>query len=460
MRSLHRPINTSLRTKLPYLIPGVIIGLSGFVATTQGQTRDSDRLTITIPLCPHGGPRYAKALRAFNGGDFSKAKKYLEKLQAQKPNLPEVAQALAVVSHELGDLEGAVRMAGKALRWKPLDPLMLQLKYESLKELGIEDELPLLRTLLLQVHNGNYKAVIYHDQGIEAEKAGDLTEALKLYLKAEQHDPSLPAIQERLAYTYFDLKDHTKAVEYAAKVRLRRPSDLGFLQVFYESSMALGQEQSAREALREFEAEVAVTDSAAFFYHEAKKAAVARHVGWAEELFLLAMEKGYSPFKVRKQMAFLFFNNKRYARAAKEAEELLRINPNHEEALHLRYESYDELGDEEGRRAALEERINRDPCEATSNLIYNEGVLELEQGNLDSAEKRFLEALEMHSHNSHALAGLAEVRLKKGQYCEAKGIAEVALENDRSHKAALEVLELTIQAIEDSALVCDSVAGR
>jgi tetratricopeptide (TPR) repeat protein len=72
-------------------------------------------------------------------------------------------------------------------------------------------------------------------------------------------------------------------------------------------------------------------------------------------------------------------------------------------------------------------------------LTYNEGAQAQEEGDLDLAEKRFREALEIDPTLGAAFAALAGIAHTRGDYSEAASLAEQALEIDPNDARALHI---------------------
>ena len=146
----------------------------------------------------------------------------------------------------------------------------------------------------------------------------------------------------------------------------------------------------------------------------------------------------------RSVLARIYVQEKRYAEAASEAEEALRLNPSDKRALLARYEAYRGAGEQaraDGAFAALREG---DP-QGAARAFLDRGTALFERDNIAEACTYLEQALALDPALAKAHYRLGLCYLNQGESAKAKGELEAflaAAPNDPDAAAAREMLAL------------------
>ncbi|KAB2960344.1 MAG: tetratricopeptide repeat protein [Thermoanaerobaculia bacterium] len=106
-------------------------------------------------------------------------------------------------------------------------------------------------------------------------------------------------------------------------------------------------------------------------------------------------------------LATLDYNDKNYAKAAELAERARAIDAADTRALRVLAQAYDQLGDKDKAKAAMDELTRLDPRAGAGN-VYNDGIREYNAGNSDAALQLFARTLEVDPDyaKAHYMLGL------------------------------------------------------
>ncbi|MBS0432312.1 MAG: tetratricopeptide repeat protein [Proteobacteria bacterium] len=115
--------------------------------------------------------------------------------------------------------------------------------------------------------------------------------------------------------------------------------------------------------------------------------------------------------------------------------ELLGIDPDDAEVLHLLGIVRGQRGDAAEGVALVERAIDRDPQRAV--FRYTLGEMQLHAGHLDSAEKAYLRAKELNPNLTNAHTGLGQIAFLRGQLEDAESHFRIALRADENDAQSL-----------------------
>lgn len=119
---------------------------------------------------------------------------------------------------------------------------------------------------------GNQKAVLTYNEGVELLKKGDNPAALAKFEAAAALDPNLPESHAVVAELSLELGEHAKALAAADRYLELRPGDVRGLQARYDALKAMGDKEKAREALQALATADRSLDTAVRLYNEGAEA--------------------------------------------------------------------------------------------------------------------------------------------------------------------------------------------
>lgn len=119
---------------------------------------------------------------------------------------------------------------------------------------------------------GNEKAVLAYNEGVEILKKGDNAAALARFEQAATLDPKLPESHAVVAELSLELGEHAKALAAADRYLELRPGDARGLQARYDALKAMGDKEKARQALEALATADRSLDTAVRLYNEGAEA--------------------------------------------------------------------------------------------------------------------------------------------------------------------------------------------
>ena len=140
-----------------------------------------------------------------------------------------------------------------------------------------------------------------------------------------------------------------------------------------------------------------------------------------------------------------------HATALSLAQEVLEQKPDNTRALRLVYEAQRGLGDDAAAEKALAELQKRAQGADAAALIFNEGAEASRQGDLESAQQRFEEALAIEPELMPAHKALVVVYARRGEWQKAVEAAETVLAREPDDMQALRVRYEAYSALGDDA---------
>jgi len=147
----------------------------------------------------------------------------------------------------------------------------------------------------------------------------------------------------------------------------------------------------------------------------------------AKAKFLAALELDPDMTLAHSALASLYIEEKNYQAAIDAAKKVAAANPTNSRSYRLLYEAYNALGNEEQAKKAREKLEELGDSRDLVTMTYNEGVAALRVGDVDSAEARFLEALQADPELHQATKALAIIYGNRGQHEKAVEYSEKAL---------------------------------
>ncbi|MEM7051947.1 MAG: tetratricopeptide repeat protein [Acidobacteriota bacterium] len=171
----------------------------------------------------------------------------------------------------------------------------------------------------------------------------------------------------------------------------------------------------------------------------------------AKAKFLRASEMDKKLVEPYSALAGLYSDEGNHQQALEMANKVIELDPANTRALRVQYDAYKELGDNEKAAAALEALKTTGGGTDTAIRIFNEGAEAARLGDLDTASKRFEEALELDSELSPAHNALARIYFLQKDYEKSIAAATAALDIDPSLTDVLKFKYESYRALGDDA---------
>jgi tetratricopeptide (TPR) repeat protein len=153
------------------------------------------------------------------------------------------------------------------------------------------------------------------------------------------------------------------------------------------------------------------------------------------------------------------FEEGNYKGAAAAAEKAIALGTTRVEVLRVRWESYNNLGDQDKAAAALKDMEKAGQRAEEAKKIHNEAVKLVKAGDDEAALKKFQEALELDPNLVVALDGLATAALKLGRNEQAAAAAEKVLAEEPQDEHALRVRYNAYLALGDKDKLVGALVG-
>lgn len=198
---------------------------------------------------------------------------------------------------------------------------------------------------LASVVTGSSNAAVQaFNEGLTAQRDGDLDTARGKYGEAIGADPTLGPAHVALAQVLFDQKQYAAAVESAERALELDVGRAEALRVKYQALRALGKEAEAEAVAAELESVEDAVASARRIYNEGGEAYQAQDLDTALEKFQQAAELDPSLVEAHHAIATLQLAKGRHEEAAEAAETALALGSDDIHTLRVLYDAYQELG--------------------------------------------------------------------------------------------------------------------
>ena len=281
---------------------------------------------------------------------------------------------------------------------------------------------------LASVVSGSSNAAVQaFNEGLSAQREGDLDTARSKFEEAITADPSLGPAQVSLSQVLFDRKEYDRAVDSAD-----RALELGFgrveaLRVKYQALRALGKQDEAEGVAAELESEEDAVASARRIYNEGGEAYQAQDLDTALEKFRQAAELDPSLVEAHHAIATLQLARGRHQEAAAAAETALALGSDDIQTLRVLYDAYQSLGRFEELTEIAPRLAAVDPEFGGAKLV-EQAAEHWNAGRTDAAVALARQALAIDPELAKAYYFLGLDHLSKGENAEAREALETFLE--------------------------------
>ena len=197
---------------------------------------------------------YNAGVSAFGAGDFSTARMKFEEALVLDASLTSGHIPLAAIYIEAGEYDKAAASADIGLTLNPTEKGLLNIAYESHKELGNTERSAELLELIKAQGGGADAAIAIFNEGAEAAQAGDLNTAIARFEEALVLNPELINAHAGLARIYLAQRRFAEAAASSEIWLSKQPGVIHALQVRYDAYRLLGDEENTQKAFDDFAA--------------------------------------------------------------------------------------------------------------------------------------------------------------------------------------------------------------
>ncbi len=294
----------------------------------------------------------------------------------------------------------------------PIDPVSGQTRMVEfvLEPATAEDQAAAERAALA----GAGRAILVYNEGVEAQRAGDLEQAAAKYGEAAAINPELAAAHTSLAAIAHLQGDYATAAAEAEQALAIDPTDTRAMQLRFDAYRLAGDEAKAAEAAEALKELGGLGETAARIFNEGARAYNEGDVSSAISKFQQAAELDPTLVPARLVLAKIFFAEGNVSEALARAEEVLALEPAHQEALGIVYESALRLNDPEKAAAALDGLAASDPQWAATGL-FQIAVELFNSGRNDEAAQALERVLEVEPDHARAHYLLGTALFNTGQ---------------------------------------------
>ena len=266
---------------------------------------------------------------------------------------------------------------------------------------------------------GAGRAIAIYNEGVEAQRAGDLELAAKKYGEAATINPELAAAHTSMAAVAHMQGDYATTAIEAEKALAIDPQDSRAMQLRYDAYRLSGDKEKAKEAAQALEELGGLSETAIRIFNEGAEAFNAGDVAGAISKFQQAADLDPTLVQARMVLAKLYYSQGNHAEALARAEEVVALEPDNVEALRIAYDSARRLGQSERAAAALDSLAVSDP-EWASTGLFELAVELFNAGQTNEAAQAFERVLQVKPDNARAHYLLGVAYYNTGQADEAK----------------------------------------
>ena len=191
------------------------------------------------------------------------------------------------------------------------------------------------------------------NEGVVALKGGDLEGAKASFLAAIEKDDKLSAAYSALAGVHLEQKDPQAALSAIERYRELEPDNPNGWFMLYDAHSALGNQKEADDALKALKASDRSGDTVALIFNAGVAAMRVGNSATAKARFLEALELDPSLDAAVGALTLIFHREGDHQKAAEYAEKHLVMEPGDPQSLRIRWDAYEQLGDEENSKTAF-----------------------------------------------------------------------------------------------------------
>lgn len=266
-------------------------------------------------------------------------------------------------------------------------------------------------------------AILAYNEGVRAMKAGDHERARVKFEEAAGLDPYMRQAWIALSAVHLNLRHYQQAVEAAEKAVALGSTDESVLRSRWEAYRQLGDQAKATKAREDLERIGRLGEEAKAVYNQGVRLAKAGDEENACAKFRAALELDPNFQPALLGLATSSLKLDRAAEAESAAETLLKSDPQHAEALKIRYNAALKLKDEAKLVASLLGLASIDAATARSGLFLL-GTAAFDRDDMAQAKERFRHVLRIDPAHPRSHYSLGLILMREGAKAEAKSHLE------------------------------------
>ncbi|MEN8163666.1 MAG: tetratricopeptide repeat protein [Acidobacteriota bacterium] len=291
------------------------------------------------------------------------------------------------------------------------------------------------------VASASSQAIYAFNQGVEFFNSQDYPAAEAKFIEALGHDPELQQAWAVLSRIHVKQEKWQLAVQAAEKAVALGSTNEEVWRARWEAYRNLGDEAKTAQALEDFKHAGLRAEEAKKIYNEGVALAKAGDKAGAFEKFKEALDVDANLMPALLGMATTGLEIDRNAEAANAAEAILNTEPNHEQALRIRYNAALKLGDDDMIIDSLAGLASVEPVVARDSLLRL-AFEAYDANDLVNAKIRFLKVLEVDPNHALSCYLLGLICVSDGANDEAKTFLERFLQLAADHPEAESASEL------------------
>lgn len=277
------------------------------------------------------------------------------------------------------------------------------------------------------VSGSSSTAIQAFNEGLTAQRDGDLATARGKFEEAIADDPKLGPALVALSQVLFDEKQYAAAIETADRALGLDFGRAEALRVKYQALRALGKQEEAEAVAAELESVEDAVASARRIYNEGGEAYQAQDLDTALEKFEQAAELDPSLVEAHHAIATLQLARGRHEEAAQAAETALALGSDDIQTLRVLYDAYQSLGRFDELTEIAPRLAAIDPEFGGAKLV-EQAAEHWNAGRAEAAVALAEQAIAIDPELAKAYYFLGLNHLSKGENAEARGALQKFLD--------------------------------
>jgi tetratricopeptide (TPR) repeat protein len=217
--------------------------------------------------------------------------------------------------------------------------------------------------------SGGSPAIRAYNQGVEAQRLGDLESATERYRKAIKINPKLAAARTSLAAVLLLQEDYATAAAEAEAALEVDPEDVRAMQIRFDAYRNLGDEARASEAAAALRKVGDLDAAASRLFNEGVDAYDAGDVGTAQSKFQQVVQLAPEMVAPYIALAQISLAQGSAAEALAMAQSALELEPDDTRALKIAFDGARLAGNNEAAEQALDRLVELEPQWVTTTLF-------------------------------------------------------------------------------------------
>ena len=270
-----------------------------------------------------------------------------------------------------------------------------------------------------EIASASNEAILAFNEALDAYNNDDLETAAAKLNATLAADPEVHQAHLLLSEIYASQRKYTEAAQAAEAALALVPANVDGLRLRYQAYRSSGDKEKADEAFAAFKAAGEAAEEAKRVYNEGVALDKAGDGEGAYQKFLQAVEMDPNLSLAQTAIMAMAFKTERYEDSAKAAEQILVNSPGDEQALRVRFDSYEKLGDKENRLDALLGLASVDPDFALGTLL-NEAAALFNNGDYTTSKPMFEKIISVDANHAKVYYFLGLIAVNDGDNATAK----------------------------------------